>query len=372
MSANRLYLDIEKKWENFNIEISQEFSFEAPVAIFGASGSGKSSLLRMISGLETPDNGSIRSSDGSGIETVWYDRKQKIDEATHKRQIGYLFQDGRLFPHLSPIENLKYADKRSKHQNSQLSLDSVIENLNLSSLLNKTSRELSGGETQRIVLGRTLLSRPSLLLLDEPLTGLDRERKTEILPYLESLQSNFSIPIILVSHDIEEVLRLTGSTLIISEGRKIAFGKTQEVFVEKPLEDLQIFTQSDSSLFVGVVKNIDKEMMLAEIDVLGQQLFLPQRFPLKVDQKIAIKIRMQDVGIATIYPQNTSFKNIIPCVVRSFELEETSPFGEVVLDVNGHSLKSRITRASLINLGLKAGMNVFALIKSASFQDHSI
>ena len=209
--------------EGFSLDIDDELSLAGITVLFGPSGSGKTTLLRIIAGLEPAARGHVEFAG-----ECWQDSAGSFVTA-HRREVGMVFQDARLFPHLSVAGNLAYADKRSQHVDTAVSRQQVVEALDLGALLGRRPRSLSGGERQRVAIARAVLSRPRVMLMDEPLGALDLKRKAEILPLIERLPDAFGIPVVYVTHSIEEVARLADRLFVLSEGRKVAAGPMQEV-----------------------------------------------------------------------------------------------------------------------------------------------
>ena len=213
-----LAVDIAKRLGEFEIAARFEAAGGA-TALFGPSGSGKTSIVNMIAGLVTPDRGHIALDD-----TVLFDSAARIDVPTHRRRIGYVFQEGRLFPHLTVAQNLDYGRWMSGLSPDVPERDRVVAMLDIGNLLRRRPGKLSGGERQRVAIGRALLMKPRLLLLDEPLASLDRRRKLEILPYLARLRDEAKVPMIYVSHQAGEIQRLASQVVRIEDGRVLAVG----------------------------------------------------------------------------------------------------------------------------------------------------
>ena len=211
-----LAVDVEKKLGDFSLEMQFEAKGDV-TALFGPSGSGKTTLVNMIAGLVMPDRGCITLGD-----TVLFDSAARIDIPTHKRRIGYVFQEGRLFPHLTVARNLDYGRRMNGLSLDGAEMDRVIDMLDIRPLLARRPGKLSGGERQRIAVGRALLMRPRLLLLDEPLASLDARRKSEILPYLERLRDDGRVPMVYVSHNAGEIRRIASSVVWLDGGRVTA------------------------------------------------------------------------------------------------------------------------------------------------------
>jgi molybdate transport system ATP-binding protein len=224
----RLKMDIELALGEFRLAVTQSLELEGSTALFGPSGSGKTSLLRIIAGLETQARGRMVSG-----QDTWQDSKTGAWVPPHRRELGMVFQDARLFTHLSVAGNLRYADRRARSTEIDIGFSEVVAAMDLGPLLDRKVDGLSGGERQRVAIGRTLLRRPRLLLMDEPLAALDRQRKAELIPYIEALPARFGIPILYVTHALEEVGRLADRMLVMSEGRVLTTGRTAEVMESK-------------------------------------------------------------------------------------------------------------------------------------------
>ncbi|MBI5251405.1 MAG: molybdenum ABC transporter ATP-binding protein [Desulfomonile tiedjei] len=216
-----LDVSIRKKQGAFSINASFTDKGAGITAIFGRSGAGKTSVINMIAGLVRPDEGRI-SVNGK----TFFDSRQGIDIPTHRRRFGYIFQDGRLFPHLSVKSNLTYGMKLVRPSERYVEFDQVVELLGIGHLLHRRPSKLSGGEKQRVAIGRSLLTSPQLLLMDEPLASLDEERKSEVLPFIGQLPTAFAVPILYVSHSVDEILSLADRAVIMDSGSTVAIGPT--------------------------------------------------------------------------------------------------------------------------------------------------
>lgn len=337
---------------SFSLEVQFQ-STHGVTAIFGHSGAGKTTFLRMISGTLSPSSGHI-----SIGELVLFDDKKKINLLPEQRQIGYVFQDARLFPNMSVSRNLTYANWAGKRA-AKISFDEVVDLLGLRDKLDQRPASLSGGERQRVAIGRALLSDPALLLLDEPLSSLDRPRRREILPYLEMLRDQVGVPIIYVSHETEEVARLADMLVLLENGRVAAKGPVREIF---PL--LQPASEDDGVLLEGIVTAYDPVYQLADIDLSDNFLQLTD-VNLKIGQHLRIYVRARDVSIALHKPEATTIRNIL--MTKLIKLEDSpGAYIYAVLDCNGQILRAQITRKSVDELGLKAGDHLYAMIKAVS------
>ena len=344
-------------------------SLTGSTAIFGPSGSGKTTLLRLIAGFERPDSGSLKRG-----TSVWCDVATKQFIPPHRRGVGTVFQDMRLFPHLSVYGNLQYADKRSGNLASRHTLNEIVDILDLAPLLNRNPEQLSGGERQRVALARTLLTRPDLLVLDEPLSALDRQRRREILPYLEGLPKTFGIPVVYVSHNVEEVLRLADQTWVLRDGKLEHAGPTLQT-LNTFLADTDQLTHEPMAILSAKIASVDERYSLITVDIGEGSISLPYDSTKTLGDRVYVRVDARNVAIATCQPKGLSIRNILAATIISMDAAPashatarmTTPFVIVSLRVADFILYAQITRAAVHDLGLKDGMAVFALIKSASF-----
>jgi len=263
-----LDIDVGRQVPDFDLTVRASIPLHGVTGLFGSSGSGKSTLLRIIAGFEKAARANVRAGD-----ELWADSGAGVFVPPHARPVGYLFQDARLFPHLDVRGNLEFASRRSAGGGPRF--NEVVAALDLDKLLGRDCSRLSGGERQRVALGRTLLCNPRLLLLDEPLAGLDVGRKGDIIPYLESLPERFGLPAIYVSHSIDEIVRLAARVLVLDNGKVAAFGETAAV-----LDALQSAVPGGaavSSILDAVVVRHLPDLQLSELRCGRQTLFIPER-----------------------------------------------------------------------------------------------
>ena len=343
-----------------------EAAFVAPgtgvTALFGPSGCGKTTVLRCIAGLNRVRDGFC----AVGAE-VWQDRSGFF-LPTHLRPLGYVFQEASLFPHLSVRRNLLYGAPRDQSAPGAdaVDFDEVVELLGMAPLLDRSPRNLSGGERQRVAIGRALLSRPKLLLMDEPLSALDRATKNEILPFLERLRDRLRLPIVYVSHDIAEVERLAGHIVLMEQGRVIAAG---------PLGDLQsdpslpLATARDAAVSLeGVVEAHDPGYGLLTLAVRGGRLVVPAP-PAKIGARRRVRIVAGDVSLALDPSARTSILNVLAGRVvsaRSLGSHEVVAVIALGADGAGARVLSRLTQKSWESLGLAEGVGVHAQVKAVA------
>ncbi|MEM7568718.1 MAG: molybdenum ABC transporter ATP-binding protein [Pseudomonadota bacterium] len=332
-------------------------------ALFGPSGSGKSRLLRAIAGVDWKDAGRALGRITYGSQ-VLLDSEAGTYVPMHQRPVAYVPQAPALFPHMSVERNIAYAVKRAFPGGP--SVDRLIELLDLGSLADAKPDTLSGGERQRVALARALGRGATLLLLDEPMAALDRGRKLEMMAALESVQSQLGISIILVSHAIEEVMRLASHTLVLASGDVLAHGPTVEVF--------DTINQSDAmgafeagSVLEAVVDRHNSAHWLTHMRVGDQTLAMPLLERLEEGTRVLLRIRSRDVAIALDKPTGLSIRNCLPVTITAITSPPDSAFAEVALRLEGAALSARITKAACKDLGLEVGQEVYALVKSVSF-----
>jgi molybdate transport system ATP-binding protein len=337
-----------------------DVAFEAPpgvTALFGRSGSGKTSLVNAVAGLLRPDRGRV-SVDGWEL----FDIEARRWLPPHRRRIGYVFQEGRLFPHLNVRRNLLYGRWFAGGARGGAGFDRVVEMLGVGGLLARSPGALSGGEKQRVAIGRALLSHPRLLLMDEPLAALDEARKAEILPYLERLRDETEIPILYVSHVIAEVARLATTVVALEAGRVARAGPAAEVLSD-PEAAPALGLREAGSILTGrvVAQHADG---LTEVAVSAGNLLLP-RIESLVGARLRIRIEAKDVILSRARPDGLSALNILPCEVASLRRGE-GPGVMVQLRAGEESLLARITQRSAAALGIAPGATCFAIAKTVS------
>ncbi len=353
-------IDIEARLGEFQLQVSFAVAGAGSItALFGPSGSGKTSLVRLIAGLETPDKGLIRI---GGI--TLFDKSAGINLPPPQRKVGYVIQESSLFPHLRVRQNLTFSRWAGRREGT-IELARVSAVLGIEHLLERRPERLSGGERQRVAIGRALLSDPSILLLDEPLSALDTNRKLEILPFLEQVRDEFDIPIVYISHSVDEVTRLADYLVVMDSGNVSAYGPIADV-----LAGLDIRGTGDGleagSLIAGTCKRYDHEMRLARIEVEGQFLSLPIS-RLQIGTPVRLRIKPNDVALALTKPQGTSIQNMLECEISAIEQVGPSHI-EVVLMLGGQQIRARITRKAAADLGLVTGAKVIALLKAVALE----
>ena len=327
------------------------------IALFGPSGSGKTSLLRCIAGLEQTVDSMLQVQD-----EVWQDGANFLP--TCRRPLGYVFQEASLFSHLSVRQNLEYGLKRIPPEQRKVQLDQAIEWLGLSSLIERDSPVgLSGGERQRVSIARALLTSPRLLLMDEPLSALDAASEREILPYLEVLHSELDIPVIYVSHALDEVARLADQLVLMEQGRVIASGTLNEVLGRLDLPTAHL--DDAGAVIKASVAVHDEKYHLTRLDFSGGSLWV-SRVERAIGSMVRARVLARDVSIATVAPQGSSISNILAARVDGIQDDGPDRVNLRLVAGDRQLLLSRITRRSRDQLGLMPGMEVFAQAKSVA------
>jgi molybdate transport system ATP-binding protein len=350
-----LDLQVAKQQGEFLVEIS----FMAPdigvTALFGRSGAGKTSVINMVAGLVRPDRGHIIVNG-----RTLFDAAKGIHVPPERRRMGTIFQDGRLFPHLSVKSNLTYGMRLTPPSRRHLGLNDVVDLLGLGRLLHRRPAKLSGGEKQRVAIGRALLTSPSLLLMDEPLASLDGGRKAEVLPFLSRLCGELSTPILYVSHSLEEVLNLADTMVLMDNGGIAASGPIEELMGRS---DLQKLTGAEEIGTVMATTVDGHSEGLTRLRFPGGMIRVPQ-VAVAAGSRVRVRIAARSVAIALHEPRHTSVQNVFRATVKAIS-NSSGDWQDVHLDIGG-PLTARITSRARQTLDLSPGMQVFALIKSAA------
>ena len=330
---------------------------EGVTALFGRSGSGKTTIIQIVAGSVKPDRGHVRVDGETFVDTA-----KGIDLPIERRNVGYVFQDARLFPHMSVESNLRYGERRTKHART-ISFDAVVGMLGIAHLLARRPHTLSGGEKQRVAIGRALLAQPRLLLMDEPLASLDEMRKGEILPYLERLRDELKLPILYVSHSIEEVLRLSSAVAAVADGTVIACGPLADVLSRPEL--LPVIGRFDvGTIFECTVTAHDEAFQLSTVSFADGEL----RVPLvgsPVGAPARARIRSRDVSLALSRPMDVSVTNRLSGTIARITRAE-GPFADVEVALAHTRLTALVTQESVQRLALEPGMTVWAMIKAVT------
>jgi molybdate transport system ATP-binding protein len=342
--------------------IRMDIAFETPTpgvtVLFGPSGAGKSTVISAAAGLLRPDECRVVV-DGQ----VLADTAANIWLPPERRRVGLVFQDARLFPHMSVATNLRFGLRRAAPGTVQF--DEVVELLGIGALLTRRPHTLSGGERQRVAIGRALLAQPHLLLMDEPLASLDAARKAEILPYLTRLKTALRLPVIYVTHALDEVLQLADSMVLLDAGHVVGSGSVSEVAVRA---DLPLAQRDDAgALLLCKVAEHDAARELTRLDGGGARFWVPL-LDLPLQSECRIRIPAREVILAGRPPEAISLHNIVSGTVRRIAAQEERRSVLVEIALPDGALLSRVTPDAIVRLGLSPGGPVLALIKSTSIE----
>ncbi|WP_112662606.1 molybdenum ABC transporter ATP-binding protein [Microvirga flavescens] len=353
-------LDVDIRHEQGAFSLQAQFHSSGRLtALFGPSGSGKTTLVNAIGGLLRPDYGRIVVNGRTLVDT-----QLNVFVPKHKRHIGYVFQEARLFPHLNVRNNLLFGRWFTPKGRRVSDFDAVVDLLGIAHLLERRPTTLSGGEKQRVAIGRALLADPALLLMDEPLASLDEARKAEIFPYIERLRDEGNIPIVLVSHSVAEIARLSTSVVVLSEGRVIATGKPADILQRTNL--LPPFDAAEAGTLVEAqVLGHDDAYGLTTLRIKAGTLSVP-RLNLNVGTPLRVRLRARDVMLSLNEPEGLSALNVLPATVFSVGVTQGSSV-DVSLNCGGDILVARVTRKSIERLNVSPGQSLYAIIKSVAF-----
>jgi molybdate transport system ATP-binding protein len=329
---------------------------------FGRSGCGKTTAVDLIAGLRRPDAGRI-DIDG----TTLLDTARHLHVPAQRRRVGYVFQDGRLFPHFDVRGNLDYGRRRAPRAPARIGFDDVVTLLGLGALLERRPGQLSGGEKQRVALGRALLAQPRLLLLDEPLAALDQARREEVLPYLERLRDQLSLPMLLVTHDFDEVLRLATHVVLMDRGRLLAQGAPSAISLAPELRAI-VGPEAIGAVIDGHVDAVDEGSGLARVGVGGGVLNI-EADGLRTGQPVRLQLLARDLILATERPHGLSVRNALAGTVAA--LEADGPHATLVrVDTGGTVVIVRVTAQAVSELALRPDLPVWVLVKAVTLRSH--
>lgn len=380
----------------FTLQVDLQLPASGITFLYGPSGCGKTSLLRAVAGLERPTgHDALVQIDSSDDSTLWQDSAHGVFVPTHRRALGYVFQESSLFPHLSVQGNLNYGLRRSAKrptasatpptqnsaQSSSQALDAAIELLGIAHLLPRDVARLSGGERQRVAIARALATQPRLLLLDEPLSALDPARKQEVLPWLERLRDELKVPMLYVSHASDEVARLADTLVLLKDGQVHAYGPATQL-LGRP--DIALAAGDEAGVLLdGHIAEIDTTWHQCQVTFAGGEVWLrskggagqDQSVGQSVGQSVRVRILARDVSVATQQPQHSSIQNSLPCTLQSItpdshpaqallQLALPAPAGQA----HTHLL-ARVTQRSVHKLELMVGQTLWAQVKSVALVD---
>jgi molybdate transport system ATP-binding protein len=371
-----LHVRLKKRRGAFLVDAAIDLPTPGVAALFGRSGSGKTTLVNLIAGLLNADEGMIEL-DGE----VLFDTAAHVDVLPEHRRIGYVFQDARLFPHLRVAANLRYAATRAAARAAKgraggaaapspamappVSFDAVVDLLALAALLGRRPQQLSGGEKQRVAIARALLSQPRLLLLDEPLAAVDTSRREEVLPYLETLRDELAIPMVYVSHQFDDVLRLATHVVLMEAGTTVAQGPIGPMSLRPELRAI-VGAEAVGAVIDGEVLGVDETAGLVRVRVGAGELKV-RAGRLRAGAQLRVQILARDVIVATAEPRHLSVRNRLPGTVIAIG-READDADLISIDVGGAVIQARVTTAATRELALAPGVVVWALIKSDSLR----
>ena len=339
---------------DFTLDTECTFPAHGMTGIFGQSGSGKTTLLRCIAGLEPSARGRLNVNG-----EVWQNSDDDVSVPPYRRSIGYVFQDARLFPYLDVEANLHYGMRRNRSNDSRVDFQQVTELMELGGMLHRRPNQLSGGEAQRVAIARALLRAPRLVLMDEPLAALDIMRREEIFPFLDRLHAELELPVLYVSHSIDEVCRLCDYLIVMQAGRIQASDELPIVLEQLDLPALA--GDEVSSVIDGEIIEYDTVYDLTMVRFSGGQLLLPGDHG-PIDRPLRLRIRANDVSLCRTVPEQSTILNILPATVREIRMEQGA-YMRIGLVLGSDSLTARITRRSGDALNLSPGDQLFAQIK---------
>jgi len=358
-----LKVDIRHRFGGFSLDVRFEAE-QGITALFGHSGAGKTTVVNAVAGLLRPDAGHIQL-DG---ETL-FDAQRGISLPPSRRRLGYVFQDARLFPHLTVRQNLTFGERYAPTDAQGAEFDDVVALLGLAPLLDRGPAALSGGEKQRVALARALLAKPCMLLMDEPLASLDGPRKQEILPYLEQLRDGpLNLPILYVSHAVDEIARLADTLVLLKDGTAAAHGPLLKVMADPAAVPL-LGVREAGAVVMAEVKSHGEDG-LSELAISAGNLLLPGVHA-QPGETVRLRVLAQDVMLSINPPEGLSAMNVLPARVEGVHPGD-GPGAAIALLVGSDRLLARITRRAVLELGLREGQECFAIIKATSVAPGSI
>ena len=350
------------QWQrtNFCLDVALQLPGRGITALFGPSGCGKTTCLRSIAGLERAQGRVVVNGQG------WQDDASGQGRPTHQRALGYVFQEASLFPHLSVQGNMAYGLQRTPVARRKVALEQAVALLGIEHLLPRNPATLSGGERQRVAIARALATSPQVLLMDEPLSALDAQRKAEVLPYLEHLQRHLEIPLLYVSHAQDEVARLAQHVVLLQAGRVVFAGNTADAMAQT-LHPMAPAAEA-ASLVQGRIAAYDAQDHLSTVVFEGGRLFISGTAEHRIGDSVRLRVLARDVSVALQSPTGSSILNRVPCTIHAMHAD--SP-GQVLLTLHAHTttLLARVSARSVRELGLQPGQAVIAQIKSVALLD---
>jgi len=354
-----LELSVRHRQGDFTLDAAFTAS-DGVTALFGRSGAGKTTLAGFVSGLSRPDEGRIALNGDVLVETA-----AGLFVPQRRRRIGVVFQEGRLFPHLTVLQNLTFGQRFLPHGETPQAIAPIIELLGIGPLLDRRPRTLSGGEQQRVAIGRAVLTNPRALVMDEPLASIDRARRGEILPYLDRLKSEMRIPIVYISHAIEEIARIADTIVVLANGRVTAAGPAAAMLAE--LDLVTIEDEEAGVILSGTISSTDAERGYATVAHPAGTLIVPSPRA-ATGAKVRLRIHARDVAIAIGEPGRISIRNRLPARVTA--IRQRGGAADIRLDLAGETLLARLTADAVADLELAEGSEVTALIKAVAVEGY--
>ncbi|MEZ5923604.1 MAG: molybdenum ABC transporter ATP-binding protein [Hyphomicrobiaceae bacterium] len=358
-------IEVDLQFTRPGFALSVQFSADAGLtAIFGPSGAGKSTILAMIAGQVHPDRGRIIV----GGETL-FDSDRGIDVPSHRRRAGLIHQTARLFPHMTVRQNLEFGRRFAAGRASPIPFAPLVEALGIAALLDRRPAGLSGGERQRIAIGRSILSAPRMLLMDEPLAALDHERRQEIMPLIEQLRDELALPILYVSHQIEEVARLADRVAVIETGRLVSMGPPVEALDRTDLGG-RAGGAGRAAVIEATIAAYDATYRLTELWHPAGPLFTADQLG-NIGRQVRLVVRASDVAIALERPHQLSIRNVLEGTVATIETTDAATSLIEIALRGGGRLAASLTRKAADELDLRPGAHVYALVKTMALDRHA-
>jgi molybdate transport system ATP-binding protein len=359
-----LKLDFTTRRGDFALTVDAELPGLGITGVFGRSGAGKSTLIDTIAGIARPDRGRVTLGERSFVDV-----ERKVWTPIEQRRVGYVFQDAKLFPHLRVLANLRYGAQRARDGQRGADWERVLEVMDLGALLTRWPNSLSGGERQRVAIARALLARPELMLMDEPLASLDAPRKAEILHYIERLRDEYPMPVLFVSHSVDEMVRIADHLLLLNAGQVVASGPFLELVSDTGLQP-HLGRFEAGSVIECTVSSHDEAFELSTLTFSGGSLRVP-RLALPLGTRLRARLRARDVALATRDPSDLSITNRVHGRIIDL-VQREGPYLDVVVDASGTRLLALVTRESCQRLGLALGTPVVALIKAVALDSRAV
>ncbi len=353
-----LQLRLQLSRQDFHLAVDLQLPSSGITVFFGPSGSGKTSVLRCVAGLERPQQALVRV----GAD-VWQDDAKGVFVPTWKRDLGYVFQEASLFDHLDVQKNLQFGLKRTHKKGALEALSSSIDLLGIGHLLKRQPHNLSGGERQRVAIARALATQPKLLLLDEPLASLDMARRHEILPWLEKMRDELQLPMLYVTHSVDEVVRLADHLVVLEQGQVSAQGTAQEVLTR--IDSPVVVGEDVGVLLHGTVEALDGQWHLAKVGFDGGHMWVRDGGMI-LRKAVRLRVLARDVSITLHSPTDTSIQNHFPVRVDSITDDVHPSQALLRLQCGASVLLARVTQRAVNDLQLHAGAKVWAQVKSVA------